>query len=116
MLVTPPQLSDDDNDGESDDTHRSQHDVHESTSAETSICACQEEDYLVALEDDVRKPCVAASACHPIKAESAIKPSDQAKEKARASAEDITRQQEGALRHFKDELVPAAETTLSDCL
>lgn len=115
MLVTPSQLSDD-NDVESVDTHRSQHDPHESTSAETSICACQEEDYLVALEDDVRRPCIEAIASHPMKAESAMKPSERTKEEARGPAEDITHQQEEALHHFKDELLPAAETTPIDCL
>ncbi|GAC99904.1 hypothetical protein PHSY_007507 [Pseudozyma hubeiensis SY62] len=51
--VTPPQLS--------DDLDRVKlESVHEGITTAPSICVCTEEDYLVAMEDDVRKPsCIA---------------------------------------------------------
>lgn len=51
MIRTPSQLSD-----ESDEKHKHYTDGDRGTPEMRSMCTCDEEDYLVAMEDDVRKP------------------------------------------------------------
>lgn len=113
MLATPSQLSDD-VDGDSLETHGSQHDPHDIASAATSICACKEDDYLVALEDDIRKPCIAVGGNHPVGAGKTTLPSTQTKAEASKPDDDTAHQQEEALHHFRDELLPAAESSPID--
>lgn len=113
MLATPSQLSDDDH---SEEMHGSQQDPHDGASAATSICACKEEDYLVAMEDDIRKPCIAAVGNHPIGAGKSTMPSSQTKAEAAKPHDHTAHQQQEALHHFKDELLPAAESSPIDIL
>lgn len=64
LLATPSELSD----AEYEAKFERGHDRNVGTerhSPTSSICGCKEEDFLVALEDDVRKPCMVISAVHP---------------------------------------------------
>lgn len=114
----------------------------ESQTEDLSICGCEEEDYLVALEDDVRRPC-GASTHHEINAlrslneerAPAAMPSHvaqsehsstkvaspgQASAGTKASAahtSDETAHAHGEVQHrFQHDLLPAAEENLMDAL
>ncbi|SPO28900.1 uncharacterized protein UTRI_05056_B [Ustilago trichophora] len=134
--VTPSQLSDD------SDTEETKSKCHgpahmESSLPDKPICGCEEEDYLVAMEDDVRRPChtepmnPATKRPAPILTHSEEKhesdhgqgsPLKQASvaEPKKTGASSATRntahEKEEAEHHFKDDLLPAADETLMDAL
>ncbi|CDU24901.1 uncharacterized protein SPSC_04734 [Sporisorium scitamineum] len=122
MLVTPSQRSESDPDPERDQQRQ--------CDPPRSICACGEEDYLVTMEDDVRKPCIVKPEPNPgdhatkevkaipSKAESVIDPAEAFSKPAHeitavaAPISDV--QKEGDRHQWKDELLPAAEATPMD--
>lgn len=142
IAITPEQLSDDSDVNEAKPKCRGTSHA-ENTSADTSICACAEEDYLVALEDDHRRPCSVAKSFEPSetspprspKAAVAHKdgkmergrdtelhaaiPADAsvaAKSGASAPRLETVQKEEEAEHHFQHELLPSAEETLMDVL
>lgn len=104
-----------------------------------SICGCQEEDFLVAMEDDVRKPGATPALTQPAKPDTkgrqqtAVDPSMRQKQQPGHQTDDLeepskrpakasqptderaeARAQEEAEHHFRDDLLPAEEATSMD--
>ncbi|SJX64448.1 uncharacterized protein SRS1_17600 [Sporisorium reilianum f. sp. reilianum] len=123
MLATPSQRSESDAGEAGHHQHRHR---EECTAPAHSICACPEEDFLVACEDDVRKPCIVkpepqSAQTLPSHAERRIdpvesfsKPADEIKAVAASTAPLVKKVD--VQHHWKDELLPAAEATPMDIL
>ncbi|SPO27913.1 uncharacterized protein UTRI_05056 [Ustilago trichophora] len=134
--VTPSQLSDDSEAEETKSKCRGPAHI-ESSSPDKPICGCEEEDYLVAMEDDVRRPCHTepknpaterplptlthlgekhesdAVQRSPFKQTSVTVPK---KAGASSATPDTAHGMEEAEHHFKDDLLAAADETLMDAL
>ncbi len=112
MLATPSQLSDD-VDGDSLETHGSQHDPHDIASAATSICACKEDDYLVLWRTTSGSPVSLWAEITQLEQAKATLPSTQTKAEASSRTTIPLISRKRRCTHFRDELLPAAESSPS---